>query len=295
MIGCTPAPSGTTRWATPPPGPSRASRPWARSHIKQHFETNFTAEKMVIAASGAVKHAELVKMAEKAFGGVKAGPPRIYDTKPYFCGAQLLYRNDEMGPLAYISTGWEAVPWRSPDAVTFMVMQAIIGKYKKDSRLVPGNISGNRTVNAVANKMGVGCAEEYECFMNFYKDTGVFGWYIVCDEVAVEHAIGELMFGCNLLSFSVTDEEVERAKRELKATLVSGSGSTQESCNQVGKEVLVYGRGLPAAEMMLRIEAVDAEEVKRVSYKYLNDQEISVTGLGPLHGIPELYIMRQAT
>ena len=64
-----------------------------------------------------------------------------------------------------------------------------------------------------------------------------FGWYIVCDEasssmrcstqliaassvkqhklnnripyveVAVEHAVGELMFGCNLLSFSVTDEE----------------------------------------------------------------------------------------
>ena len=70
----------------------------------------------------------------------------------------------------------------------------------------------------------------------------------------MEHAIGELMFGCNLLSFSVTDEEVsaaaclshqiprvpevdailqvERAKRELKATLVNGSGSTRDSCNQ---------------------------------------------------------------
>ena len=44
---------------------------------------------------------------------------------------------------------------------------------------------------------------------------------------------------------------------------------------QVGKEVLVYGRGIPPAEMMLRIEAVDAEEVKRVAYKYLNDQEES--------------------
>ena len=108
-------------------------------------------------------------------------------------------------------------------------------------------------------------------------------------QVAVEHAIGELMFGCNLLSFSVTDEEaakgdlagflpeltraawqVERAKRELKATLVNGSGSTRDSCNQVGsgsesslffnlrdclkkqvgKEVLAYGRGVPPAEMM---------------------------------------------
>lgn len=267
----------------------------SQEHLKKHVESNFTADKMVLAASGAVKHADLVKLAEKAFGGVKAGAPKSYSTKPYFCGAQLLYRNDEMGPLAYISTAWEAVPYKSPDAVTFMVMQAIIGKYKKNVGLVPGNISGNRCVNAVANKMGVGCAEEYEAFIQFYKDTGLFGFYIVCDEVAVEHAIGELMFNINLLSFSVTDEEVERATRELKATLVNGSGSTQESCNQVGKEVLTYGRGVPPAEMMLRIEAVDAEEVKRVAYKYLNDQEISVTALRPLHGMPELYILRQAT
>ncbi|CAE7234660.1 MPPbeta [Symbiodinium natans] len=276
-------------------GPFEGIETLTQDHLKKYHETNFTADKMVIASSGAVKHEELVKLAEKAFGGVKAGPPRVYTTKPYFCGAQLLYRNDEMGPLAYISTGWEAVPWKSPDAVTFMVMQAIIGSYKKNAGLVPGSISGNRVTNSVANKMGVGCAEEYECFMHFYKDTGMFGWYIVCDEVAVEHAVGELMFGCNLLSFSVTDEEVERAKRELKATLVNGSGSTRDSCNQVGKEVLAYGRGVPPAEMMLRIDAVDAEEVKRVSYKYLNDQEISCTALGPLHGMPELYIMRQAT
>lgn len=25
-------------------------------------------------------------------------------------------------------------------------------------------------INAVANKMGVGCADEYECFNRFYKD-----------------------------------------------------------------------------------------------------------------------------
>ncbi|CAE8605125.1 unnamed protein product [Polarella glacialis] len=250
---------------------------------------------MVVAASGPMKHEELVKLAEQAFGGVKAGPPVVGSTRPYFCGAELIYRNDEMGPLAYISVGWEAVPWKSPDAVTFMVMQSIIGSYKKGFGLVPGTISGNRVINAIANKMGVGCAEEYECFMNFYKDTGMFGFYVVCDEVAVEHAVGELMFGCNLLSYSITDEEVERAKRELKAKLVNGSGSTQAACGELGKQMLAYGRGIPPAEMMLRINAVDAEEVKRVAYKYLNDNEISVTALGPLHGMPQFYDMRRKT
>merc|ERR1712012_50697 len=174
-------------------------------------------------------------------------------------------------------------------------MAKIIGSYKKNEGLVPGTISGNRVINSVANKMQVGCADEFEAFNRFYKDTGIFGFYIACDEVAVEHAVGELMFGANLLSFSVTDEEVERGKRELKCVLFSGGDSTTSLCEEMGKQVLAYGRGIPPAEMLLRIEAVDAEEVKRVAWKYLNDQEVAVTALGPLHGMPQYYDLRRAT
>merc|ERR1719240_1981465 len=152
-----------------------------------------------------------------------------------------------MGPTAYIAVGWEGVAARSPDAVTFMVMQHIIGSYKKGAGLVPGEISGNRVINAVANKMQVGCADEFEAFNCFYRDTGVFGWYAACDEVAVEHCIGELMFGVNLLAFSVTDEEVERGKRELLLSLFGGSGSVTDACAETGKQVLAYGREVPVA------------------------------------------------
>merc|ERR1719238_310517 len=146
-----------------------------------------------------------------------------------------------MGPIAYVTVGWEGVPYRSADAVTFMLMKAIIGNYKKGQGLTPGNISGNRTINSIANKMGVGCADEFEAFNCFYKDTGMFGWYAACNEVAVEHCLGELMFGVNLLAFSVTDEEVARGKRELKLALFGGSGSSAEACAEVGQQVLAYG------------------------------------------------------
>merc|ERR1712224_50249 len=161
--------------------------------------------------------------------------------------------------------------------------------------LVPGNISGNRTINAVANKMAVGCADEFEAFNCFYKDTGLFGFYAVCDEVAVEHCLGELMFGSNLLSFSVTDEEVARGKRELKTALFGNSETSAESCAELGHHLLAYGRVIPAAEMLLRIDAIDAEEIKRVAWDRLNDHEIAVTTLGPLHGMPQYMELRRAT
>merc|ERR1712166_442656 len=254
-----------------------------------------TADKVILAASGPVKHAELVKLATASLGGLKAAAPAPGQNKPYFCGAELIYRNDEMGPTAHVSVGWESVPWKSADAVAFMVMENIIGNYKKNTGLVPGTISGNRTINAIANKMGIGCADTFECFNLMYRDTGLFGYYIECDEVAVEHAVGELMFGINLLSFAVTDEEVERAKRELKIKLFGGSGSTADACSTVGSQVLQYGRGVPAAELLLRINALDSEEIKRIAYKYLNDAEICITALGPLHGMPFYMDLRKQT
>jgi len=279
----------------PTAGPFDGIEGLNENHLKHFVDSNFTASNMVIAAAGPVSHAELVKLATDSLGKVATGAPKPAVDKPYFCGAELLYRNDEMGPTAYICVGFEGVPWRSPDAVTFMLMEHIIGNYKKGAGVVPGNISGNRVINAVANKMQVGCADEFEVFNRFYRDTGIFGFYIACDEVAVEHAIGELMFGANMLSFSVTDEEVERAKRELKHALFSGPTSAESDCATLGKEMLAYGRGLPLAEMSLRIDAIDAEEVKRVAWKYLNDNEISVSGLGPLHGMPQFFDLRRAT
>merc|ERR1711972_1053440 len=265
------------------------------AHLQSYLGSNFSADKMVLVGTGAVDHASLVSAAETYLGGVKAAPPSPYTDRPYFCGAELIYRNDEMGPTAYVSVGYESVSAKSGDAVAFMVMQYIIGSYKKNSGLVPGNISGNRTINNIANKMSVGCADEFEAFNCFYKDTGMFGWYAACDEVAVEHCVGELMFGANLLAFSVTDEEVERGKRELKIALFGGSGSTADSCAETGKQILSYGREIPAAEMIMRFDAIDAEEIKRVAWQYLNDSEIAVTALGPLHGMVTYVELRRST
>eukprot|EP00927_Polykrikos_kofoidii_P047813 TRINITY_DN420_c0_g1_i12.p1 TRINITY_DN420_c0_g1~~TRINITY_DN420_c0_g1_i12.p1 ORF type:complete len:465 (+),score=72.78 TRINITY_DN420_c0_g1_i12:68-1462(+) len=276
-------------------GPFDNASALTEDHLRTFVSSNYSADSMVLVAAGNVNHDEVVKAAESSFGSWGSVSPPAYQNKPYFCGSELLYRNDEMGPTAYICLGFESVPWKSPDAITFMVMQWIIGKYTKGQGLVPGNISGNRMVNSVANKMDVGCADSFEGFNVFYKDTGMFGFYAVCDEVAVEHCVGEMMFGIGCMSFSVTDEEVARAKRELKASLLGGCSSSSAVCAEVGQQMLAYGRSIPAAEMILRIDAVDAEEVKRVAWEKLNDAEISVTALGPLHGFPQFMDLRRAT
>lgn len=77
--------------------------------------------------------------------------------------------------------------------------------------------------------------------------------------------------------------------------MYSAPTSAEASCAELGKQMLSYGRGIPPAEMLLRINGVDAEEVKRVAWKYLNDAEVAVTGLGPLHGMPQYYDLRRGS
>jgi len=160
---------------------------------------------------------------------------------------------------------------------------------------MPGKISGNRVTNSLANRMNVGAAEMYSAFNTCYQDTGLFGFYAQCDEVAVEHCISEIMFGIGSLSYSVTEEEVNRGRIQLKTALFGSLDSTTAIAEDIGRQILVYGRRIPIAEMIKRLDAIDAEEVKRVAWKYLHDAEVAVTALGPLHGMPPYMTIRRQT
>lgn len=205
----------------PSVGPREGIAGLTENHQKHLVDRYFTGRNMVVATTGRVAHAEVVQFAAAALGGVAAGAPKLAMDKPCLCCPELLYQIAEMDPTAYTAAGWERVPWRDLDAVTFMLMEHIIGSCKKGEGRMPRTISGDRVINAVANKMQVDCADEFEVFYHFYRDAGIFGYCTACEEVAVEHAVCELKSGANMLSFSVTDEEVVRAKRELKHKLSS--------------------------------------------------------------------------
>ena len=278
-------------------GPEENIRSIKREHLKSYIDTNYSADRMVVAAAGPVRHEDLVKYAQEHFGQLKpAATPQIVFDKPYFCSSQINHRNDEMGPTAHICVGYEGVNWRSPDSLTFMVMQQIVGSYNaKNPGIVNPKISGNRTINNVAHKMHVGCADSFSAFNTSYKDTGLFGWYASCDEQAVEHCVGELMFGFTSMAYTVTDEEVQRAKRQLMTTVFASMDDTTTLAEDMGRQLLVYGRRMTPAEFIHRLDKIDAEEVKRVAWRKLHDADITVIGMGPTHGLLTHYEIRKHT
>eukprot|EP00416_Gambierdiscus_australes_P003494 CAMPEP_0171119264 /NCGR_PEP_ID=MMETSP0766_2-20121228/96840_1 /TAXON_ID=439317 /ORGANISM="Gambierdiscus australes, Strain CAWD 149" /LENGTH=447 /DNA_ID=CAMNT_0011581915 /DNA_START=35 /DNA_END=1378 /DNA_ORIENTATION=+ len=278
-------------------GPVENIQSITQAQLREYIERNYRADRMVVAAAGPVDHGELVSLADELFAGFPPSAPgeARAEEKPLFTGAELLYRTEEPLGLAHFAVGYEGVPWTHADSITFMVMQAIIGSYKRGDGLVPPKLSGNRLTNTIANNLESCLPESFAAFNTCYKDTGLFGFYAQCEEGAVEGCVEELFFGLNSLAHSVTEEQVERGKRQLKTTLFGSLDSTTAIAEDIGRQLLVYGRRIHISELLLRLEAIDAAEVRRVARKYLCDADIALTALGPIEKLPPLTKLRGCT
>merc|ERR1712166_773067 len=91
-------------------------------------------------------------------------------------------------------------------------------------------------------------------FNTTYSQTGLFGVYGVADHTTVENFLyiqmNELVRMCHKLS----PFEIERAKAQLETTMAMqlGEGSSAV-CEDIGRQVLTYGRRVPTEEMFLAL------------------------------------------
>lgn len=278
-------------------GPVENIQSLTREHLRAYIQQNYRADRIVVAASGPIDHGSLVSHSEELFCGFRPGDGTLReDERPAFYGAELLYDSpaSDENPLAHFAVGYEGVSWTHPDSLTFMVLQSIIGNYKRNEGLVPAKLSSNRLTNSIASNLGPG-VESFAAFNTCYKDTGLFGFYGTSDEETLDGYLDELLFAVSSLSYTVTDEEVERGKRQLKTTLFGSLDSTTAIAEDIGRQLLVYGRRVPLVELLLRLEAITTKEVKRVAKQFLFDKDVAVTALGPLGQMPPLAELRRRT
>jgi processing peptidase subunit beta len=66
--------------------------------------------------------------------------------------------------------------------------------------------------------------------------------------------------------------------------MLSRSADVAES---IGRELLVYGRRIPKAEMFARIDAVDADTVRAVADRFIYDQEVAIAAVGDTQFLPD--------
>lgn len=236
--------------------------------LQSFKKENYNASRIVLASAGGIDHEQLVKLAEKAFGGLSAESGEASRKTSRFVGSEIRLRDDEQHD-AHAVFAVEGASKSSPDYFPLQVAKFLLGSW--DRSLGGGKNLSSRLAQNIAQ---YGLCTSYNSFNISYSDTGLFGFYFLSDNVG---RLDDVMFQFQnewvRICVSASEIEIERAKNQLKAALLMQLNGTDSVCQDIGRQVLAYGRRMTPFELNARIDAIDAATVRGVAYKYLYDKD----------------------
>jgi len=271
-------------------GPIENIKSIQRDDLLEYIRTHYKAPRMVLAGAGGLDHQELVDLANKHFGNVKYTYSGEIPTlaRCRYTGSDMRSRDDSM-PLAHVALAVQGCGWTNPDNIALMVANTLIGSWDRSQGGAAHNAS-----RLAQRAYEHNWAHSFQSFNTCYKDTGLWGVYFVGDKMTQDDFVWCIQEEWMRLCTSVTEFEVERAKNLLKTSLLLQLDGTTAICEDIGRQLLCYGRRIPLHELEARINSVTAKTVQDVCMTYIYDQCPAVAAVGPVENLTDYIRIRSA-
>lgn len=240
---------------------------------------------MVLVGAGGIPHEQLVELAEKNFTNLPVSSPQTgaylqSKKRSDFIGSDVRIRDDTI-PTANIAIAVEGVSWNDDDYFTALVTQAIVGNYDKALGNAPhqgSKLSGLVHKNDLANS--------FMSFSTSYSDTGLWGIYLVSDQLTrVDDLVHFALREWSRLSINVSQAEVERAKAQLKASILLSLDGTTAVAEDIGRQIITTGSRMSPGEIERVIDAITEKDVMDFANRKLWDQDIAISAVGSVEGL----------
>jgi len=126
-----------------------------------------------------------------------------------------------------------------------------------------------------------GLAYSVYSYASHHHDTGMFGVYAGCSPQRVDEVLSVVREEMEKVAANgLTDEEIERAKGQLRGSMVLGLEDTSSQMTRIGKGELTHGEVLPVDDLLARIAAVSPDDVRDVAAGVLR-RPLSLGIIGP--------------
>jgi len=264
-------------------GPTKNIKSITRDDLAHYIATHYKGPRMVMAGAGGVNHQELCDLTAKHFGkiGHTYDAEIPLDLNCRYTGSDVRVRDDGM-PLAHVAIAIEGCGWTNPDNIPLMIANTMIGSW--DRSMGGGTHNASRLAHYCADKS---FCNSFQSFNTCYKDTGLWGVYFVTDKLNQENMIYNIQMEWMRMCTGITDFEVDRAKNLLKTNMLLQLDGTTPVCEDIGRQMLCYGRRIPQHELEARIDAVNAQLVRDTCYKYIYDRCPVIAAVGPIENLPD--------
>ncbi len=236
----------------------------SRQEISGYMKRHYAPERLILAAAGRVDHDRLVDLAG-AFDSLPRAET-VATASSRYVGSE--HREDRDLEQVHVVLGFEGIAYGDPDYYAASVYSTLFG----------GGMS-SRLFQEVREKRGL--VYSIYSFASSYTDGGLFGIYAGTGESEVEELIPVVCDELAKVADTLREDEIARARAQLKAGILMARESTGSRCEQLAQQIMIYGRPIPAPETVAKIDAVGPAEVARVARRLLLSPP-TLAAIGPL-------------
>lgn len=259
-------------------GTSKHVAGYSRKDVMDYMRKHYHAPNIILSAAGNIQHEKFLALAGEHFTHLSTTAPKGPKRAHYKGGEKRTKRKLEQ---LHLMLGFESASFRDEDYYAWQVLSTLLG----------GGMS-SRLFQEVREKRGL--AYTVQAFTSSFEDSGVMGIYAATAENKGPEMLPVLCDEVMKLSGGVGEHELQRAKNQIKASMLMTRENSSGIAEWIGRHILCHGRYKPAAEIVKLIDAVTAKDITRLG-KTLSKQshKVTLTTLGPQKGLPNYEKVQQ--
>ena len=113
----------------------------------------------------------------------------------------------------------------------------------------------------------------------------LWGIYLVTEnKTQIDDLVHFTLREWSRLSYNVTEAETERAKAQLKASILLSLDGTTAVAEDIGRQIVTTGRRMNPEEVERVIGAISEKDVMDFARRKLWDQDVAVSAVGSIEG-----------
>ncbi|MFA5134384.1 MAG: pitrilysin family protein [Patescibacteria group bacterium] len=250
-------------------GPKEVIKRITRKQLYGYYREHYQPRNMLIAVAGNYDYS-VRRLIRAYFGG-----SRVRQRKASFRKVAITQRQPRVSlkrketEQAHLALGFPAYSYTQRQLYALYALAVVLG----------GNMS-SRLFMSIRERKGL-------CYyirtdVGIYEDTGTFAVFAGLDKSRIREAIREIVKELkNIRDGGITAQELKKAKDFLRGKLILDLEASDSVASWLGKQALLKGTVLTAAEQLRRVRAVTMADVRRAAREVIQERRCSLSLIGP--------------
>jgi len=253
-------------------GTKETVKRFEREPILEAYAHRFAPNNIIVSAAGNLDHERFVELVSRQFAHMQPMENGFHSTAPKIA-SRITLRNKKALEQVQLCIGVPAYPIAHEKRHAGYILNTVLG----------GGMS-SRLFQNIRERQGLAYAIYSD--LNPYRDTGCLAVYagtsLASAAKVVQSVVSEFR---NLKTDTVPEEELRRAKAQLKGSLMLSLESSTSRMSNLARQEMYFDRFYDLDELIQRIEAVTEGDLTELANEFFKTESVAVTALGNLNGL----------